>query len=406
MDEGTSKNNQRGTPKMECGPSIPVFSGPEGIRFDFNYGCRVQVPIPGWRVRMTDADTFNTLLDAQVDANVVIASRRKYFVRFHLEVFDSDRLVFAHTFNAYGRRILLLMEAWALGDSLAWIPVIDAFREQHRCEIHLPMGEHLQPLFRAGYPHLHFETDAEIERQTEPYYATYYCGLMWPLTERDHQPTDPRVSKLQDTVAYLLGVPCEERKPNLVVSNTARLIDEKYVCIATQSTGQHKYWNNPAGWPTLINHLKSLGYRVLCIDRYWRFGDAENINTMPSEAEDFTGDYGLQARASLLLHADFFIGLGSGLSWLAWAVGIPVVMISGFSHPSTEFHTPYRVINFNACNSCLNDTSIEFATNVFVECPRLLNTARQLECTSSITPQFVMRVVDNLIRDHQLACHA
>ena len=45
----------------------------------------------------------------------------------------------------------------------------------------------------------------------------------------------------------------------------------------------------------------------------------------------------------------------SGLSWLAWAVGTPVVMISGFTHPTNEFATPYRVINYHACNSCWND---------------------------------------------------
>jgi autotransporter strand-loop-strand O-heptosyltransferase len=41
----------------------------------------------------------------------------------------------------------------------------------------------------------------------------------------------------------------------------------------------------------------------------------------------------------LLRHASFFIGLGSGLSWLAWASGIPVVLISGFSLPNSEFYT-------------------------------------------------------------------
>jgi hypothetical protein len=30
-------------------------------------------------------------------------------------------------------------------------------------------------------------------------------------------------------------------------------------------------------------------------------------------------------------------------------------MISGFTHPVTEFATPYRVINYHACNSCSND---------------------------------------------------
>ena len=45
------------------------LSGPEGILFDFNYGCRVQVPVDGWLVRMTDLDTLNVLFDETVEAN-------------------------------------------------------------------------------------------------------------------------------------------------------------------------------------------------------------------------------------------------------------------------------------------------------------------------------------------------
>jgi len=391
---------------MDEGPSIPVFSAPEGILFDFNYGCRVQVPVSGWRVKMIDLDTFNILLNERVEADVVIASKRKYYVRFLLEVFDGDRLVFSHAFDATGKRVLLRMKPWALGDSLAWIPVIDAFRKQHDCELYLPMDEDLQSLFRAGYPRLHFATEEQLATRPGSYYATYYCGLTYPFSERDHQPSDPRVSSLQDTVAYLLGVPREERRPDVIVADTARVIAEKYVCIATQATAQHKYWNNPDGWPALINYLRALGYRVLCIDRYWRFGNDSHVNYMPAEAEDFTGNHTLQQRASLLRHAEFFIGLSSGLSWLAWAVGVPVVMISGFSHPSNEFHTPYRVINFHACNSCLNDTAVQIYADVFVQCPRRENNPQPFQCTASITPQFVMRVVDRLIRDQRQASTA
>ncbi len=99
---------------MEEGPSIPIFNGPEGILFDFNYGCRVQVPVSGWRVKMFDSDTFNVLLNEQVEANVVIASMRKYYVRFLLEVFDGPRLVFSHTFNPTTKKIRLHMPPWAL----------------------------------------------------------------------------------------------------------------------------------------------------------------------------------------------------------------------------------------------------------------------------------------------------
>ena len=167
------------------GPSLPVFNGPEGIFFDFNYGCRVQVPVSGWRVKMLDTETFNVLLNEQVEANVVIASVRKYYVRFLLEVFDGTRLVFSHSFNPTGKKIRLRMPPWALGDSIAWMPVIETFREQHQCEVHVPMGEHLQPLYRDGYPYLHLATETQLTEQNDTYYATYYFGWIVPFFERD-----------------------------------------------------------------------------------------------------------------------------------------------------------------------------------------------------------------------------
>ncbi|OTP75795.1 autotransporter strand-loop-strand O-heptosyltransferase [Caballeronia sordidicola] len=406
MSETASQSTQRGRNETEFArPGPPALSGAEGVRFDFNYGCRVQVPVDGWRVRMIDLDTFNVVLDEAVEANSIVTSRRKYFVRFLLEVFDGQRLVFSHTFNAANKKVALRMAPLALGDSIAWMPVIDAFREQHNCELHMPLGPHLQPLFREGYPRLHI-ADEELNSQADTFYATYYIGLLKPFSERDHQPTDPRVSNMQDMIAYLLGVPCEERRPNVVIADKSRLITERYVCIATQSTAQCKYWNNPRGWPTLIAHLKTLGYRVLCIDKEQSYGNAEYMNTMPEGAEDFTGNRPLQERLSLLNHADFFIGLGSGLSWLAWATGTPVVMISGFSHPSTEFRTPYRVINFHGCNSCFNDMTAEFEAADFAWCPRRADKAQRFQCTSIITPELVMRVVDKLITDKKLLAQA
>jgi autotransporter strand-loop-strand O-heptosyltransferase len=399
VSETSSQSMQRGrTETAFARPGVLAMNGPEGILYDFNYGCRVQVPVDGWRVRMLDIEANSLVFDQAVEANVTVTSRCKYFTRFRLEVIDGERIVFSHDYDARGKQVIMRMGSTALGDSLAWIPIIDAFRERHQCVLFVVIPKHLQPLYRAGYPQLRLVTEDEIRDET--FYATYHIGLFSPYSDRDHQPTDPRISSMQDAISHMLGMPCMEREPNLVVADTTRQIKERYVCIATQATAQCKYWNNPRGWPTLIAYLKTLGYRVLCIDRDKEYGNAGFINTMPEGAEDFTGERPLQERVSLLRHADFFIGLGSGLSWLAWASGIPVVLISGFSHPSMEFRTPYRVINFHACNSCFNDTTTEFDPGNFAWCPRRFDKLQPFQCTAVITPEFVMRVVDKLMRDH------
>ena len=117
------------------------------------------------------------------------------------------------------------------------------------------------------------------------------------------------------------------------------------------------------------------------------------MTRMPEGAEDETGDKPLLERARLLKHADFFIGLSSGLSWLAWAVGTPVVMISGFTHPTNEFFTPYRIINYHTCNSCWNDPLEKFDRHDFLSCPRHKDTPRQFECTRLITAEQVKAVL-------------
>jgi autotransporter strand-loop-strand O-heptosyltransferase len=117
---------------------------------------------------------------------------------------------------------------------------------------------------------------------------------------------------------------------------------------------------------------------------------------MPEGAEDHTGDIPLIERARWLKHADFFVGLSSGLSWLAWAVGTPVVMISGFTHPITEFTTPHRVINYHACNSCWNDVQAHYDRHDFLTCPRHKDTPRQFECSRLITADQVMRVIRSI----------
>ncbi len=167
---------------------------------------------------------------------------------------------------------------------------------------------------------------------------------------------------------------------------------ERYVCIATQSTSQAKYWNNPHGWREVIKGLKESGYRVVCVDQKAVHGLGLVWNHLPHGAEDRTG-LSLQECARWIKHADFFVGLSSGLSWLAWAVGVPVVMISGFSHPVTEFGTPYRAINYHTCNSCWNDPALRFDHKDFLWCPRHKNTPRQFECTRLITAEHVRRVM-------------
>ncbi len=385
----------------------PTQSGPEGIYFDFNQGCRVVLPDREdglWRVCLRDLDTGNILFQSE-NKGAFVNSAKRWYLRFRIEIWDvaapgeAGRLVLSHDYDARGREILIQFPIGTLGDILAWFPYAARFAKQHpEARVICGLSGLIIPLLRDAYLNLTLVTHEElVERKiAETAYATYCLGLFFDDAACDWQPTDFRHVGLHRTAGYILGVDPTEKAPRLALPDETRPIAEPYVCIAVQSSTACKTWTNPHGWHDIVAFLKASGYRVVCIDQKPVHGHGLVWTHIPHGAEDQTGDRPLTERARWLKHAAFFVGLSSGLSWLAWAAGTPVVMISGFTHPTNEFTTPYRVINWHACNSCWNDPRIRFDHKDFMWCPRHGGTPRQFECTRLITSAQVVQIIQTI----------
>jgi autotransporter strand-loop-strand O-heptosyltransferase len=374
---------------------VPTQMGPKGLKFDFNNGCRLHLPESDqpWRVRLSDLDTGNTLFETEIKAGVVNSTKR-YYVRFRIEVWQKEQIVLSHDYSAAEREVLIQFPVGTIGDTVGWVPYAIKFKERHGCRLSCAMGEKLIPLFRDAYPDIIFLTHEEVK--PERYYASYGIGLFFDDKDCVYQPCDFRLVGLHRTAGYILGVDPTEVPPRISLKDDSRPIPEPYVCIAVQSSTQSKYWNNPTGWRDIVRFLKEAGYRVVCIDQKPTHGTGLVWNHIPHGAEDATGDLPLQERARWIKHAALFIGLSSGLAWVAWAVGTPVVLISGFTHPLNEFTTPYRVINYHTCNSCWNDPQHRFDHKDFLWCPRHKDTARQFECTRLITTDQVKATIKSI----------
>ena len=374
----------------------PTQEGPHGIRFDFNDGARVSLTEEGgpWRVRLSDLDTGNVLYETEIKGGRVSTSKR-YYLRVRIEVWRKTEAgletVLRHDYSAKDREVAIQLPVGTLGDSLGWFPYAAKFQRAHDCRLTCVVADRMIPLFQGAYPEINFVGEDAVE--PERYYATYNIGLFFDDEARIFQPCDFRLVGLHRTAGYILGVDPADEAPKLVIEDRSRPIPERYVCIATQSTTQAKYWNNPSGWREIVAFLKDAGYRVICIDQKPVHGTGLVWNHLPHGVDDQTGDRSLGERARWLTHADFFIGLSSGLAWLAWACGTPVVMISGFTHPLNEFDTPYRVINYHTCNSCWNDVRVRFDHKDFLWCPRHAGTPRQFECTRLITAEQVKATI-------------
>lgn len=383
----------------------PTQLGPDGIRFDFNQGARVVLPnrTEGkWRVQLRDLDTGNILFQSE-NKGALVSSAKRYYVRIGIDVWDVDEAgtateVLSHRYDARDREVLIQLPVGTIGDTLGWFPYVARFAAVHGARVTCGMSGQIIPLLRDAYPEIRFVTHEELVEQeiASRSYATYSVGLFFTDTENVHQPTDFRHVGLHRTAGYILGVDPREEPPRLALADDSRPIAEPYVCIAVQSSTQCKYWNNPRGWHEVVRFLKAQGFRVICIDKSPVHGSGIVWNHIPHGAEDETGDRPLAERARWLRHAAFFVGLSSGLAWLAWAAGTPVVLISGFTHPTNEFDTPYRVINWHACNSCWNDPRLLFDHKDFLWCPRHAGTPRQFECSRLITSEQVKNVLERV----------
>ena len=263
-----------------------------GIRYDFNDGARVLLPKGKWHVQIEDDETDNIIFACDADEGWVL-STKKYYIPFRIRVWvrGEKEPVLNHTLNLTGKEVQIKFPVGTLGDIIGWMTYADRFQQKHKCAAEITMAHNLAEIFEGQYPNLFF-THLPGKVRFEKPYASYMLGLFFKGNDT-HQPIDFRKVGLHRTAGYILGVDPREEAPKVKLGSP-RKIKERYVCIATKSSSQAKFWNNGYGWEQVVAYLKELGYRVICIDKEPVTGFKYTWNRMPHEAEDFTGNKPLQ----------------------------------------------------------------------------------------------------------------
>jgi autotransporter strand-loop-strand O-heptosyltransferase len=347
-----------------------------------------------YNVVFIDTDNDEVVYEATINNNMWSVPAKSYFVNWKVKIFElkengEKQLVCEKTLNLRNQKVKINLETKSLGDIIAFVDSVDRFQKKHECILDcVILNKDLVKSLKDNYKNINF---FDSERSNNGYYASYDVGYFFENWENKAK-VNPRTVKLTHVPSHILGIDHKEGKPILSFKGSQKP-KNKYVCIATQSTSQCKYWNNKNGWDDVISFLNKKGYDVWCIDKHKYFGNGKSMNKTPEKAIDKTGDFPIQERMAQIKNAEFFIGLGSGLSWLAWALDKPVVLISGFSKPLAEFYTPYRVINENVCNGCWNDPDLTFDRSNWNWCPR----NKDFECTKQITPSDVINQIDKII---------
>ncbi len=313
---------------------------------------------------------------------------KKYFIPWKIVIKNEEGTIIGEdSLNIKQRNVFVSIDSSSLGDTLAWVPQILKFGELHGCN--LIICTFFNHLFKKD-KHKWIEPGSFIGDHE----ASYNIGYFLNEDRHMYTPVDPRTTPLGKVAADILGIDYREESPVLDFTPRNRKISEKYVCIATQSTAGAKLWHREHGWQDVIDYLNLIGYKVVLIQKETDH-NFENII-------DESGDLPIIDRMNTLFHADFFIGLGSGLSWLAWSLKKPVILISGFSDTFSEFQSNcHRIINRDVCNSCWNDTAVVFDKGDWNWCPRNKGTSYQFECTKNISCIQIIEAIKLLSSNYQ-----
>ena len=319
--------------------------------------------------------------------NSWIKLNKEYFIKWRTTVEESGQIIYDETLDLKDKRVYISFGSKSLGDTLAWVPYCEIFREKHGCE--LIVSTFLNSLFKDQYPNIKFVEPGDLVPNIHAQYRLGWYYNKDGKYDNDKHPFDFKKIPLQKTATDILGLDYEEVRPLLKLPNVTK---KKKVGIGFHSTAQAKYWNNPDGWQSVVDHLNALGYECMI---YSKEGDGYMNNTHPKGVTIFKGG-NLQEVIDDLSSCEFFIGLGSGLSWLAWACKLPVVLISGFSEKWAETTLDtYRVINESVCHGCFNSDRLDAGD--WNWCPLHKNTSRMFECTKQISSDVVIKQINKII---------
>lgn len=320
--------------------------------------------------------------NSTINNNCWCKSNISYFVDWKIRIVkNGGEKTYEYEYDAGGKKVFIALESSSLGDTLAWIPYVEEFRKKWNCDVYV--STFWNNLFHNQYTELNFVSPGSVVSNI---YAMYKIG--WYYNESGDfnglmNPLDFKKFSLQKTASDILGIEFEQIKAKINIPTVEK---KKRVGLGINSTAQTKYWNNTTGWQEITDFLKLIGYEVVILSKE---EDGYMGNFYPKGASKLP-EGSISELVEFMLSCEFFIGIGSGLSWLSWTLNIPTVLISGFSTPISEFTGDgvIRIFNENVCNGCYN--RYKFDPSDWNWCPDQKGTNRQFECSKSITGGYVI----------------
>ncbi len=345
----------------------------------YNEGPRVEVVgnyNKEYYVEFIDTDSNEVIHDQTISNNMWVRCNKEYYTNWSIRINNKiyDKL------DLKGKEVLIQLESNSIGDTLAWAPYAVDFQNKYKCNVTLNTFHNHWFKSLDKYKDISFRHPGSAAQ----YYATYRVGWYrkgekWDDGDRNLNPVN--LIPLQQTATDILGLDFKETNYGIDLGKGKRPIKEKYVVFGPQATAGCKEWVFDY-WCQLAGALTLKGYKiVVCSLKKYNIPNSINVNK------------DLETTATYLKHADCFIGLGSGLSWLNWALGKHTIMINGFSKDGHEFTSNLTRVTKNNCINCWNDPVHTFDGNDWDWCPVYKGTELQHTCQKSILPSDVLKFI-------------
>lgn len=322
-------------------------------------------------VEFINGDTNSVIFSDTITNNMWTTSSKKYFIPWVIKI--NGEVV--DKFSLEGRTVLISFETKAIGDTLAWAPYAVELMKEKNCKVILSTFHNEWFQGSEDYKDITFINPGQSVVCDVVYRLGWFKDDKQTWRKFDNYPTQINLIPLQQTATDILGLKYREINYSLNFTPKSRPIKQKYVVFGPQSTAGCKEWVFE-NWELLSKMLKEIGYEVvvLSLKKYHMEGVRHNNTKDWSEI------------MNVLSHADFFVGLSSGLSWMNWALGKKTVMIAGFSEDNHEFSYNMTRVTNNICIKCWNDPVLVFDAGDWDWCPVYKGTERQHICQKSITP--------------------
>ena len=288
----------------------------------------------------------------------IVAGVTQVFINWRIEVYDIQKLIFVDFFNPVGKNVFIKIDSYALGDTIAWMPYLQIFKQKYNCNLICSTFHNY--LFLDAYPEFLF---VQPNTAIENVYAQYYIGAAYDNNPKYCYLNASNVP-LQKIASSILNLEHQEVKPKLNpwYYNLLPRFSDKYITLSEFGSAPKKDWQG--SWQAVVDFFNDKGYQVLVISK--EKTELQNII-------DLSGDYPLQERINDILHARYHFGVSSGLSWLAWALNTEVFMISDVTPFSHEFTSNViRVGNPNLLTVDYNSTE-RTSTDMVLEKLKNLN---------------------------------